>query len=334
MRILRFVVQQLVGLLKIVTYEWAIGAYEMVRRLIAALLALWKRRGLPHDQRHPEQECLRVRHPSLLRPDPTIYSQVYLMKLGLPVTWDNPDIRLFRNGVPVDESEPLLAATEYEVEATLWNKSYDSPALGMPVEFSFLTFGVATTSTAIGTTVTDVGVKGSPSHPRHDQDLVDDTTGTGHYCLQVNLRPFDDANPENNLGQNNLNVALSQSPATLPTSLSAIRSTRSTRSGSRWTPTSRSSCRSARRSSGAPASLRSARIDRIVEQHRQHDFSVPAGWDVQLNPQSVSLAPNAEIDVEAVATPPAGFAGQQRLNVNAVADGIPIGGVSLIVQKA
>jgi hypothetical protein len=103
MRILRFVFQQLVGLLKIVAYEWAVGAYQMIRRLIAALCELWRRRKLPHDKRHPEQECLQIQHPSLLRPDPTIYSQLYLMKLGLPVTWDNPDIRLFRNGAQVDE---------------------------------------------------------------------------------------------------------------------------------------------------------------------------------------------------------------------------------------
>jgi len=331
-RIVRFVFKQLVGLLKIVTYEWAIAAYQMLRRLIAALLALWKRRGLPHDQRHPEQECLQVRHPSLLRPDPTIYSQVYLMKLGLPVTWDNPDIRLFRNGLPVNESEPLLAATEYEIEATLWNNSYDSPALGMAVEFSFLTFGVATTSTPIGTTFADVGVKGSPSHPATTRMVWTTPPVPGHYCLQVNLRPFDDANPEYNLGQNNLNVALAQSPATFHFAVRnpldqehTVRLTVDT-----YEPLELPECEKIER---RPGERRSERIDRIVARHRQHDFSVPPGWDVQLNPQSVSLAPNAEIDVELVATPPAGFAGEQRFNVNAVADGIPIGGVSLIVQK-
>jgi hypothetical protein len=333
MRILRFVFRQLVGLLKIVTYEWAVGAYQMLRRLIAALWALWKRRKLPHDQRHPDQECLQVRHPSFLRPDPTIYSQVYLMKLGLPVTWDNPDIRLFRNGQPVNESEPLLAATAYEVEATLWNNSYDSPALGMPVEFSFLTFGIATTSTPIGTTTADVGVKGSPSHPATTRIVWTTPQVPGHYCLQVNLRPFDDVNLENNLGQNNLNVALAQSPATFHF---AVRNPLDTDHTVRLTvdtyePLELPECEKIER---RPGELRSARIDRIVAQHRQRDFSVPAGWDVQVNPKSVSLAPNAGVDVELVATPPAGFAGEQRFNVNAIADGIPIGGVSLIVQKA
>jgi hypothetical protein len=93
MRILRFVFQQLVGLLKIVAYEWAVGAYRIIRSLIERMCALWKRRKLPHDQQNPDQDCLQVSHPSFRRPDPTIYSQVYLMKLGLPVTWDNPDIR-------------------------------------------------------------------------------------------------------------------------------------------------------------------------------------------------------------------------------------------------
>jgi hypothetical protein len=332
MRILRFVLQQLVGLLKIVAYEWAIAAYQLLRRLIAALCELWKRRKLPHDQAHPDEDCLQVGHPSFRRPDPTIYSQVYLMKLGLPVTWDNPDIRLFRNGAPVDESQPLLAATQYEIAATLWNNSYDAPVVGMPVEFSFLTFGIATTSTPIGTTFADIGVKGSPSHPATTRIAWTTPPVPGHYCLQVDLKAVDDANPDNNLGQNNLNVALAQSPASFHFAVrNPLREQHTVRlTVDAYQPFELPECEKVERR----RERRSQRIDRIVAEHRAHDFGVPGGWDVQLNPASVVLAAGAEVDVELVATPPAGFAGEQRFNVNAVADGIPIGGVSLIVQKA
>ena len=42
------------------------------------------------------------------RADPLIYSQTYrtyLMEQGLAVTWDNPDIKLYDNGVPVSSSQ-------------------------------------------------------------------------------------------------------------------------------------------------------------------------------------------------------------------------------------
>ena len=334
MRILRFVLQGLVALLKILAYEWVIAAARIIRSFVAGICALWKRRKLNHDQRYPEEDCLQVRHPSFHRPDPCIYSQTYLMKLGLPVTWDNPDIRLFRNGLPVTESDPLLPATQYEIEATLWNNSYDAPVMGMQVEFSFLSFGIATTSTAIGTTFADVGVKGSPSQPATTRIAWTTPPTPGHYCLQANLNWLDDANPENNLGQNNLNVGTAQSPASFNFKVRnplhaehAVRLTVDT-----YEPLELPEC--GKKGEGGSPELRSARIDRIVAEHRARDFGVPEGWDVQLNPESVTLAPNAEASVDVACTPPAGFVGEQRFNVNAVGDGIPIGGVTLIVQKA
>jgi len=91
-------------------------------------------------QTHPEQEeqdevCETVSNPAFHRPDPCIYSQRYLMDLGLAVTWDNPDIVLLRNGVPVVETE-LLPNTEYEVRATIWNNSYEAPVVGKGTGFT------------------------------------------------------------------------------------------------------------------------------------------------------------------------------------------------------
>jgi hypothetical protein len=134
------------------------------------------------------------------------------MKLGLPVTWDNPDIELLRNAVVVPEHD-LLPSTLYEIRARIWNNSYNAPVFGMPVEFSYLSFGVGTTSTAIGSTLVNVGVKGGPGHPSTTIIPWVAPPVAGHYCLQVKLDWVDDSNPDNNLGQNNLDVAAAHSPA-------------------------------------------------------------------------------------------------------------------------
>jgi hypothetical protein len=77
-----------------------------------------------------------------------IYSQKYLLSLGLAVTWDNPDLALLKNGVQVSEGEPL-PNTEYKIQATIRNNSYNAPIVGLNVDFSFLRFGVTTISTPI-----------------------------------------------------------------------------------------------------------------------------------------------------------------------------------------
>ena len=51
------------------------------------------------------------------RPDPLIYSQPYLMTQGLAVTWDNPGIELYDDGVLVPSSD-LKPNHEYEASAT------------------------------------------------------------------------------------------------------------------------------------------------------------------------------------------------------------------------
>lgn len=332
MRILKFVLKVLFDLLKIIAYQWIGAAIDIVRRFCSIIWGLLRRSKLQHGERHPQADCLKVSHPSFHRPDPCIYSQVYLMKLGLPVTWDNPDIILFRNGAQVPEGEPILPATVYEIEASLWNNSYDAPVVGMAVDFSFLAFGIATTSTPIGTTLADVGVKGSPSHPARTKIAWTTPATPGHYCLQVKLNWIDDANPENNLGQNNLNVATAQSPASFSF---AVRNPFPTERSFRFTVDTYQlpdlpECKG---SSGAEVA-RSTRIDRVVAEHRARNFGIPVGWSVQINPVSILLLPNAEATITAEFTPPATFAGRQAFNVNAIADGLPAGGVTLIVEKA
>ena len=109
--------------------------------------------------------------------------------------------------------DALLPDTEYEIDATVWNNSYEAPAVGLKSVFSFLSFGVATVETAIGAAFVNLGVKGGVNHPAHAKIFLAHAGDAGHYCLKVALNWFDDANPANNIGQNNLNVVAPQSPA-------------------------------------------------------------------------------------------------------------------------
>jgi len=93
-----------------------------------------------------------------------IYSQQYLMSKGLAVTWQNPDIRLERGGVPVDSSD-LKPNTTYDVIARIWNNAIDAVVVNMPVDFSFLSFGIGTTKTFIAATAVDVAAKGMAGCP-------------------------------------------------------------------------------------------------------------------------------------------------------------------------
>lgn len=332
MRILKLIGAILLSFVKILSYQWIVGLVDIFKRFLKALKTLWKRRRLPHDQRHRLTGCLTVNNPSFHRPDPCIYSQEYLIKLGLPVTWDNPDIALFLNGVQIDESQPLFPATKYEIEATIWNNSYDAPVVDMPVDFSFLSFGAATTSTPITTAKTTVGVKGGAHHPAKLRVPWITPGAGGHFCVQVKLIWIDDANPGNNLGQNNLNVAAAHSPAAFSFQLRNPfdKAYRFHLTADTYTLQTLPECGTVSQST----EKRSTRIDRVVARHRAMNFGVPPGWGVEFTPGTPTLGPGAETTINASFTPPAGFTGEQRFNVNAYTDTLFAGGVTLIVQKA
>ncbi len=145
------------------------------------------------------------------RPDPMIYSQAHLMAQGIAVTWDNPDIHLEQQGAVV-ASHALEAATEYEVVARVWNGSTNAPAVGLPVRFSFLEWGIGTVPIAIATDEVDLAVKGAPGAPAFARVPWTTPAAAGHYCLMVDLLWPDDANPDNNLGQENTIVKPLNSP--------------------------------------------------------------------------------------------------------------------------
>jgi hypothetical protein len=334
MNVIKFLAKVLVHLLKVLAYRWAIDGADLVKRLIEAIKNSCARLKLPHaDQESGGKDPCKVDHPAFHRPDPCIYSQQYLLSLGLPVTWDNPDIVLRRGGVIVAEND-LLPNTDYEIGATIWNNSYEAPCVGLKVIFSYLSFGVATVSNAIGTTFVNLGVKGGVNHPA-DARMPWKTPATpGHYCLQVLLVWIDDLNPANNLGQNNLDVVAAHSPAQF--SFKLRNAGDKPRTYAFEVDTYKIPDPELCKATIGPEDRGTftERLRRIQARHDRSLFPVPPGWSIDIQPASPHLLAKQEIDVAVAITPPDGFTGEMPFNVNALFEGAYAGGVTLTVSKA
>ncbi|HVO01618.1 MAG TPA: hypothetical protein VMT54_05420 [Candidatus Cybelea sp.] len=282
------------------------------------------------------------------RADPMIYSQYYLMEQGLAVTWDNPDIQLYQAGAPVPSSA-LQADTDYDVVATIYNNSTDAPAVGLIVEYSFLSFGVGTTDTPIAKIQVDLPVKGAPGHPVQAKVPWHTPAVTGHYCLLVRLVWPDDANPKNNLGQENTNVIQAASPATITfpvrnddTIRKQIHMTADSyvippRIDCNQRPTKRDSdqryAKYKRTDVFVPPTEEAADWTLARARHGPDGFPIPAGWRVEISPADFVLGAGLHQDVTVTVTPPDDFHGERRLNVNAMYGGSLLGGVTLAVRK-
>lgn len=314
MSTLQFVVKTLL-------WGWLIALRDLWR-IVCELLCRSRPGKVPTPRR-----CVPINHPAFFRPDPFIYDQYYLAGLGLAVTWDNPDIQLYLNGAPVSSSA-LQPGTTYEVVAQIWNNSAQAPVVNMPVAFSFLEFGVGTVSVPIGTTNIDLGVKGGPNCPSPATMLWTTPTTPGHYCLQVQLQPVDDSNTQNNLGQENTNVGTAHSSAVFVFTLrnSTDRSHTYRFEVDAYIPGTPDPCNG----SGNPEQDRRARLAR----HQRGSQPVPVGWQVNVNPEAPSLTPGQSTTVTVTASPPGGFTGEQKLNVNALHEGGLAGGVTLIAVAA
>lgn len=292
--------------------------------------------------------CAIVRPEVYKRADPLIYSQTYLMEQGLAVTWNNPDIQLYENGVPVSSSS-LKPDTEYDVVATVFNNSTDAPAAGLPVEFHFRSFGVGATTTPIATTTIDLPVKGSPQHPANAKVVWRTPTTPGHYCLKVKLVWPDDANPKNNLGQENTNVVTAASPAVFGI---PVRNEDTIRKRVRMTvdtyviparmlcsekPKKKHSDRRHRMHKRLdvfiPPTEEAADWTLARVQHGEGGFPVPNGWTVDIEPTEFELDAGATRDVKVSINPPDDFRGDKAFNINARHGAGLLGGVTVTVTR-
>jgi hypothetical protein len=316
--------------LSFLLYKWLVVVIELVARLCRKCKkAKQDKRELPrHIRKASNSKCNPLRHPNYHRPDPLIYSQGYLKKQGLAVTWNNPDIQLYLNGNPVS-SHALQPETVYEIRARCWNASYDAPVVGMPVRFSFLSFGAGAASNPIGHTFVSLGVIGGSDNPNFASVPWKTPAGAGHYCIQVRLEWGDDSNPGNNMGQENTNVVKAQSPAAFDF---MVRN--DDRRGHHfrietdvYTLPPLLDCAEVRKQGRRKEEI-------IRERHGEKNFPVPPGWIIQYDAATFDLAPGHERTVQVKVEPPGDFKGEQAINFNVLDErDLLTGGVTVIIQQ-
>lgn len=153
--------------------------------------------------------CVVVPGHIIRKPDPCIYDQFMLMQLGQPVTWDNPDVRIFLAGVE-QYTYNLTVSTNYDLEITVHNSSRDKEALGTQVAVYWIEFGAGSQIRhPIANLSTDVPIWPGTSIVKVPWKTPD---VAGHYCIEVELSHPNDGNPGNNRGWNNTQVYAAQSP--------------------------------------------------------------------------------------------------------------------------
>jgi hypothetical protein len=318
----------------------ALPAYFL--RIPAFLRGLW--RAILRGFHRPPRDgcCLQLPPNTYVRPDPMIYDQYYLMSQGLAVTWDNPDIQLQDLlGNPVS-GEGLTPNQDYRVVVQCWNNSYVAPAAGLLVKLSFLSFGIGITSTPIGATTTNLGVKASTHCPAY-VDFVWRTPATpGHYCLQATLVWPDDANPNNNLGQKNTQVGALHSPAefVVPVYNQASVPRQFEIEADMYALPELPSCsgQTAAQDKQDRYTESQMRWKAALSQQAYGMFPVTSAWQVSVSPSQFELGPdestNITVAIEAVPGP---FLATQSFNIHGFASPsagprMLAGGVTLHVQ--
>jgi hypothetical protein len=200
-----------VPILSTVADGWRLTVRLLLRLLRRFLRFLQGRRrddcGAP--RRYRDVDCLTPPRDIRARPDPSIYSQEWLMARGFAVTWDNPDFRVLdaASGTEVDRFS-LLPDHDYIIEARIHNNSLMA-AIGTRVDFEVRAFGIGTPPlSALGGVTLDVPATGNAP-----AQIAWHTPGSGgHNCLRALISHIDDANPQNNVGQHNTDIAVPASP--------------------------------------------------------------------------------------------------------------------------
>jgi hypothetical protein len=319
--------------LVIIGIAWWLAGFLQLRRFIRTGRD-FDASTRPRDPREPP--CMPVPKDIWRRPDPTLYSQTFLMAAGLAVTWDNPDIHLEHNGSTVPSSD-LIGGQEYDIVARIWNGSNDAPAVNLPVRFSYLDFGIGTVNVPIGWDKIDLPVNGAVGHPAIARQKWQAPTAGGHYCIQVEPVWPDDANPANNLGQENTNVKPLNSPRAVFTF--PVRNDAELAQTLRLELDTYMLGRPRKCDDETPADtpeMTDAEIDRhrrqAIAKHGREANAVANGWQLSVEPSELRLERGESTDVTVDITAPDGFAGRQAVNVNALAGHRLVGGVTLYVD--
>jgi hypothetical protein len=290
--------------------------------------------------------CLPIPAGVWLQPDAYLYSQRYLMSLGMAVTWDNPDVQLTDMGGAVVGSHDLLPSTDYRITARIHNRSNNAPAPGMPVVFTMLSFGAGGGSTPIASDVINLPVRAAPGEPALARVVWKTPSTPGHYCIEIQAVWADDANPLDNIGQHNTqvrNVTHGQN-VVLPipvTNFLQGRGRLQARLDSYVLPDhpltrrEREPSRREREREGQKESDESFRA-RIVQANSPKGFPPPEAWGATLSSTEIDLRTDETTELEFRTTVPASAAvgSEQRFNVavSEATTGQTIGGVTIILK--
>lgn len=341
----------LYSLAVIVLFCFALAGAIAVALLIYVLFRRWcELRGAPPKGQGTREKTgqTSARVPSTIykRPDPLIYSQYFFMAQGFAVSWDNPDIALTELPAPDGTMKPvgsheLLPNHTYRIHARIMNGSLEAPAVGLPVIFWYLTFGIGIVPTPIGLTIVNLPVKGASGHPVEAFHDWRTPATAGHYCLQVGLFWGDDAEPGNNLGQENVDVGKLTSPATFkfPLRNDSPATRRFRLEVDSYPPPVAPPCPDLPKDDPTRprgALLRSPSDDRPARlaAHRRDAHPLPEGWSVQFSPgPELVLDAGEQVEIVAVVTVPDVVPTPRPINVNAFADGVLAGGVTLYVHS-
>jgi hypothetical protein len=342
MGLLKTILDSLWVILRTLLYGWLVGLWRLIRGIWDRWRIDCARARLPNKQGEASPEhCVTISDPAMKRPDPLIYDQYYLMALGFAVTWDNPDIWLELGGAIVSPDH-LTPNTTYDVIARIWNGSTEAVCVGLPVSFSYLSFGSGVQSHAVlpgpDTVMVNLGAKGGPGCPTFATTKWTTPAVAGHYCLQVSFSWIDDSNPYNNLGQENTQVGVSLSPVSFEFQLgNRKQSTQELRfeTDSYAIPPLPACGTTVSVASGANiAALPQRPYDpvKVPPQHDRRNYPLPPGWNVSFAPTSPQLAAGQEITVLATVTPPAGFLGRQPINVHVFSGSGLEGGMTFYID--
>lgn len=294
-----------------------------LKNFFPLLITLFRRIFCRSPDSVPRTSCTHVAHPAFKRPDPMIYDQYYLMSLGLAVSWQNPDIQILENGVPVASAYDLQPSTTYTIRATIYNISTDAIVYNMPVEFSYLSFGAGTVSNPIPGPYPTVslGVKGTPEGIA-TAELEWTTPATpGHYCIQVSFSWPDDLNPHNNLGQENTQVVQAASPASFSFQL---RNEHRVPRQFRFEADTFQLLPPPPCPETEPVQLRNSRTA----------HPLPDDWSLQLTPDTATLDPDEEITINGLIDPPGSFHGTMPVNIHVFSEAGLAGGITVQVSRA
>ena len=324
----RRLVERLLGLVALLYLLASLIAFLLaIMRLLRRCLSRGARDAQDRD-REPTTAGAGFVPPHVIRvADPLVYSQEWLMAHGLAVTWQNPDFSLEHAGAPAN-SWDLQPDTDYRVRVRVWNGSTSAPAVGLGVELSYLDFGIGGVSVPVGTTEVDLPVKGAAGTPAVAELNWRTPATPGHYCLQARLVwPFD-AEPGNNLGQHNVQVAEFNSPI--------ARFTVPVRNTGRWPMTVRLTHDAYELSPPGPCpppDKHRADRDTTKARHAADRHALPAGWRLEVEGAQdgqVLVPAGGSVDLQVALVAPDGFVGRQVVNLAGWAGERLLGGVTLV----